>query len=62
MIGDFFEQFLIEFIRALFVDGLSEHVRGRLGTARQAQRRRQHSKKALRLIRNLSTGESKKVR
>jgi len=62
MIGDVFCQFLIEFIRALLIDELSEYVRGRVGPAKQARCRRSHSKKAVRLIRSLSTGQGRKVR
>jgi hypothetical protein len=62
MIGDFFFALVIEFIRALLIDELSDHVRGRIGVVIQARRRRCHSKKALRFIRSLSTGKGEKVR
>jgi hypothetical protein len=62
MIGDFVFALVIEFIRALFIDELSDHVRDRIGAVIQARRRRQHSKKALRLIRSLSTGRAQRVR
>lgn len=61
MFGDFPVQFLIEFIRALLIDGLSEHVRGKVATARRTRRDRRRSQKALRLMRSFSTADRKKV-
>ena len=38
MFIDFFAQFLIEFIRAVLIDGLSYRVRGRAARARRNRR------------------------
>lgn len=48
-------QFLMEFIRALVIDGLSECVRAMREEQQSRRRCRAHSRKALRSIRNLST-------
>jgi hypothetical protein len=65
MIVEFLVQFLIEFTRALLIDGLSQHVRRRVATARRIRRDRRltrhHSIKALRRMRKLSTADRKNV-
>ena len=66
MLADFLFQFLIEFIRALLIDELSEHVRGRAERARRNRRiqfyLRLRAGDPKRFVRTLSTPEAKKVK
>ena len=66
MLTDFFVQFIIESIRALLIDGLSERVRGRAARARRNRRMqlylRLRAGRPLRSVRRtLSTEDPKKV-
>jgi hypothetical protein len=65
MIIDFLVQFLIEFLRALLIDGLSEHVRTRAERARRNRRLLRYIKlragRAERRVRSFSTEEPEKV-
>ena len=65
MLIDFFFQFLIEFIRALLIDGLSEHVRGRAARARRNRRMLNYlmlrSGRPRKTVRKFSTPETEKV-
>jgi hypothetical protein len=67
MFADFFAQFLIEFVRALLIDGLSEHVRDRAAKAKRNRRmqfylRLRSGKHQRPVVRTLSTKEQKSVR
>ena len=67
MFIDFFAQFLIEFIRALLIDGLSEHVRGRAEKAKRNHRlqfylRLRAGKPRPPVVRTLSTEDQETVR
>jgi hypothetical protein len=67
MLADFFVQFVIEFIRALLIDGLSEHVRGRAAKAKRNRRlqfylRLRAGKPPKAVPRSLSTEDRKTVR
>jgi hypothetical protein len=66
MFIDFFVQFLIEFVRVLLIDGLSEHVRGRAASAKRKRRiqfylRLRAGKPQQDDIRTLSTADPKSV-
>jgi 6-phosphogluconolactonase/glucosamine-6-phosphate isomerase/deaminase len=67
MFIDFFAQFLIEFIRALLIDGLSEHIRGRAEKAKRNRRiqfylRLRGGKHRQPVVRTLSTEDQETVR
>ena len=66
MFTDFFIQFIIESVRALVIDGLSERVRGRVARARRNRRiqfylRLRAGKPHRPVVRTLSTEDPKKV-
>ena len=66
MLTDFFVQFIIESVRALLVDGLSERVRGCAAKARRNRRIRLYlrlraGKPRQSVTRTLSTEDPKKV-
>jgi hypothetical protein len=66
MFADFFVQFLIEFMRALLIDGLSAHVRDRALKARRKRRirfylRLRAGKPPKPTVRTLSTEDQKSV-
>jgi hypothetical protein len=66
MFADFFVQFLIEFTRAVLIDGLSERVRGRAAKARRNRRiqfyiRLRAGKTRKPVARSLSTEDRKTV-
>ena len=65
MFVDFLAQFLIEFLRALLIDGLSEHVRGRAERARRNRRVllsvKLRSGRVRKPVRGLSTPKAEKV-
>ena len=66
MFADFLVQFLIEFMRALLIDGLSERVRGRAKRARRNRRiqfylRLRAGKPRQPAVRTLSTADQKNV-
>ena len=67
MFADFLAQLLIEFIRALLIDELSERVRGRAARAKRNRRlqfyiRLRAGKPRQPVVRTLSTEEREEVR